>query len=150
MKPSNKNPITVRTQIKAPVETVWNLWTTPRHIKNWNSPSDDWHTTHAENDLRRDGKFLSCMEAKDGSTGFDFAGTYDQVEKYRHVAYTLEDGRKVNVEFTENGSETGVKETFDPESENSREMQRDGWQAILNNFKRYAENKKPKTLEAGN
>lgn len=136
-----KQPITVESTINAPVENVWELWTNPAHITKWNSPSEDWHTPHAENDLRAGGKFMSRMEAKDKSHGFDFEGTYDRVEKSRHIAYTMSDGRKVKIDFSPNGKETKVVETFDPEEINPLEMQQAGWQAILDNFKKYAEDR---------
>ena len=131
--------ITVKTLVKAPVKKVWKLWTTPGDIMNWNNASQDWHTPAAENDLRAGGKFNSRMEARDGSAGFDFSGVYDEVEKYRVIAYTMDDGRKVKVSFTGMGAETGIVEVFDAEAENSIELQRDGWQAILDNFRNYAE-----------
>lgn len=132
--------ITVQNTIQAPASKVWGCWTSPVHIVNWNNASDDWHTPHAENDLRVGGQFLYRMEARDGSASFDFAGTYDEVEQPRHIAYTLEDGRKVRVTFEEKDGTTKVSETFDAESTHSAEMQRDGWQAILDNFKKYVEN----------
>ncbi|MHA4847484.1 SRPBCC family protein [Flavitalea antarctica] len=139
MSTSTTQAITIRTTVNAPVEKVWEAWSKPEHITKWNSASDDWHTPRAENDLRAGGKFSSRMEAKDGSWGFDFEGVYDNVEDFKVIEYTMPDGRKVNVTFTGNGNTTEVVETFDPESENSIEMQRDGWQAILNNFKKYTE-----------
>jgi uncharacterized protein YndB with AHSA1/START domain len=131
--------ITVETTVNQPVENVWNLWSEPQHIQNWCSASDDWHTPHAENDLRTGGKFFSRMEAKDGSFGFDFGGVYDEVTEHRHIAYTMGDGRKVTIDFTPEGNATHISETFDPEDTNPAEMQRGGWQAILDNFKKYAE-----------
>lgn len=131
--------ITVRATVDAPVERVWTIWTEPDHIKQWNTASSDWHTTAAENDLRAGGKFSSRMEAKDGSIGFDFSGTYETVDPAERIAYVLGDGRKVEVTFSGNGRQTEVIETFDPENENPHEMQQAGWQAILDNFKRYAE-----------
>lgn len=139
MEVQNKSAIKVEADVKAPVEKVWDYWNKPEHITQWNQPSAAWHCPRAENDLRADGKFTSRMEAKDGSAGFDFSGIYDEVKKHKHIAYTLEDGRKVSVEFKGDGNKTEIKETFDPENENPRDMQRDGWQAILDNFKRYAE-----------
>ena len=136
---NEQSTITVETTVTAPVEKVWTLWSQPEHITKWNSPSDDWHTPRAENDLRVGGNFTSRMEAKDGSFGFDFGGTYDAVRDNEHIAYTLGDGRKVTIDFTPDGDTTRVVETFDPESENTREMQQAGWQAILDNFKKYAE-----------
>ena len=131
--------ITVKTIVEAPVEKVWSYWTNPSHIIKWNNANDDWHTPNAENDLRVDGKFLSRMEAKDGSFGFDFIGTYTTVEPHSLIEYVLEDNRKVKVEFNTTDNSTEVIETFDPETENSHELQRAGWQAILDNFKKYTE-----------
>lgn len=132
--------ITVKAVINAPMEKVWKLWTTPKDIMKWNNASDDWHTPRAENDLRSGGKFLYRMEAKDGSFGFDFAGVYDEVKRNELIAYTMGDGRKAKVTFTKNGdAQTEIVETFDAEGTNPVELQRDGWQAILNNFKKYAE-----------
>jgi uncharacterized protein YndB with AHSA1/START domain len=132
--------ITIRTAVKAPVEKVWECWTEPKHITKWNSASDDWHTPFAENDLRVGGKFTSRMEAKDGSFGFDFGGTYDEVRLYEVIAYTLGDGRKVKITFAGQENETLITETFDAETTNSVEMQQQGWQAILDHFKKYTEN----------
>ena len=137
----NNESITVETTVNAPVEKVWQLWSSPEHITKWNSASPDWHTPRATNDLRAGGKFTSRMEAKDGSMGFDFEGVYDEVRENEHLAYTMADGRKVTVNFTEDGGKTRVVETFDPEAENPREMQQAGWQAILDSFKKYAEEK---------
>lgn len=131
--------VTVETTIQAPVEKVWEYWVEPTHIKKWNSASDDWHTPIAENDLRVGGEFRSRMEAKDGSFGFDFGGIYDEVKVYEVIAYTLGDGRKVTITFKGHDNFTKVIETFDAESENSIEMQQQGWQAILDNFKKYVE-----------
>lgn len=136
----DKQPITIETTINAPIEKVWACWTKPEHITKWNNASDDWHSPQAENDLRVGGKFITRMEAKDGSAGFDFGGTYDEVKEYELIAYTMDDNRKVKITFSQhNDEEVKVVETFDPESENSMEMQRNGWQAILNNFKKYVE-----------
>lgn len=132
-------PITVENMIHAPVEKVWEYWSRPEHITKWSSASDDWHTPHAENDLRTGGKFLSRMEARDGSMGFDFSGVYDEVVPHQLIAYTMGDGRKVTVKFISSDDTTRVVETFDPESLNPVEMQQSGWQAILDNFKKYAE-----------
>jgi len=139
MENTNKAIITITATILAPAEKVWERWTVPEHIIKWNNASDDWHTTHAENDLRIGGKFLSRMEAKDGSLGFDFIGIYDLVKENKLLEYTLGDGRKVIIVFTGIGNTTNIVETFEAESENSIEMQRSGWQAILENFKKYAE-----------
>ena len=131
--------ITVENTVSAPVEKVWKLWTTPEHITRWNNASPDWHTPFAENDLRTGGTFKSRMEARDGSMGFDFAGTYDKVTPNKEIAYTMGDGRKVTVLFATQGNSTRVTETFEPETQNSLEMQRGGWQAILDSFKAYVE-----------
>lgn len=139
MSTTNVATITIENTVNAPVEKVWKYWTGPEHITKWNSPSDDWHTPFAENDLRVGGKFLSRMEAKDGSFGFDFGGVYDEVETNKLIAYTIGDGRKVYVYFTDKGNATKVVSTFEPEGINPLEMQRGGWQAILDNFKKYVE-----------
>jgi uncharacterized protein YndB with AHSA1/START domain len=131
--------ITVTTNVNAPVEKVWKTWSTPADIMQWNSASEDWHTPKAENDLRTGGTFSSRMEAKDGSMGFDFGGVYDNVIPHELIAYTMSDGRKVKVVFTAKGNETLVEETFDAETQNSEEMQRFGWQSILDSFKKYTE-----------
>lgn len=131
--------ITVKTIVDAPVEKVWEVWTEPEHIKKWNTASEDWHTTAAENDLREGGKFLSRMEARDGSFGFDFSGIYDEVKLYELIRYTLGDERKVTIQFIGKDNTTEVIETFEAENTNSPEMQQAGWQAIMDNFKRCAE-----------
>ena len=131
--------ITVKTQVNGPVEKVWELWTNPVHITHWNHASDDWFTPWAENDLQVGGKFRSRMEAKDGSFGFDFEGVYDVVEENLRIEYTLGDNRKVKIEFKEEGSSTLVTESFEAESINPLELQKNGWQAIVDNFKKYAE-----------
>ncbi len=136
---TEKTSITVEASINAPVEKVWNYWTTPGHITKWNNASDDWHTSFAENDLRAGGKFLLRMEARDGSFGFDFGGVYDEVKTNELIAYTIGDGRKVKIIFTSHGNETKVVETFQTENIHPPEMQRGGWQAILDNFKKYTE-----------
>src|SRR5688572_6274792 len=131
--------ITIETVINAPVEKVWKYWSSPEHITQWCAASDDWHAPYADNDLREDGKFRTTMAAKDGSFSFEFEGVYTKVKEHKLIEYTMADGRKVSVVFTEEGNKTRVVETFDPESENSLEMQRTGWQAILDNFKKYVE-----------
>jgi uncharacterized protein YndB with AHSA1/START domain len=133
--------ITVAVVVKAPREVVWKLWTTPEDILHWNNASDDWHTPKAVNDLRVGGTFVYRMEAKDGSFGFDFGGMYDKVKPRESIAYTLGDGRTVRIDFDENGTETIVRETFEAEKQNSAEVQRGGWQAVLNNFKKYVESR---------
>ncbi|MBA2561636.1 MAG: SRPBCC domain-containing protein [Chitinophagaceae bacterium] len=139
METQNKTIITVENSINAPVEKVWQYWTQPEHITKWNNASDDWHTPRAENDLRVGGSFVSRMEAKDGSVGFDFGGVYDQVRNNEYIEYTLGDGRKVKITFSGQGNITEVVENFETESTNSIEMQKGGWQAILDNFKKYTE-----------
>ena len=140
METPNKTTITVEAAIVAPIEKVWKYWTEPQHITQWNNASEDWHTPHAENDLKEGGRFTSRMEAKDGSFGFDFGGTYTLVETNKQIEYTLDDGRKVSINFTSQGNETTVVETFEAENMNSIELQKGGWQAILDNFKKYVEN----------
>lgn len=135
----SNSAITIEATIKAPIDKVWNYWTTPEHIMQWNNASDDWHTPHAVNDLRTGGSFLSTMAAKDGSFSFDFSGVYSDVAQHERIAYSMEDGRKVEVTFSSDSESTTVIETFDPETVNSAEMQKAGWQAILNNFKKYVE-----------
>jgi uncharacterized protein YndB with AHSA1/START domain len=131
--------ITVEITVNAPVGTVWQYFTKPDHITQWNNASADWHTPSATNDLRKGGAFSYRMEARDGSMGFDFAGTYDEVVPDRRIAYTIDDGRRVIVIFAEQNGATRIGVTFEIEQENSPEMQRAGWQAILDNFKAYTE-----------
>jgi uncharacterized protein YndB with AHSA1/START domain len=139
MSTTNVTKITVESTINAPVEKVWQYWSAPEHISKWCAASPDWHVPRAENDLQVGGKFVTRMEAKDGSFGFDFGGVYDQVKANELIEYTMEDARKVIVHFTANGDETKVVETFDAETTNPIEMQKGGWQAILDNFKNYTE-----------
>ena len=131
--------ITIETIISKPIDQVWEKWTLPQHIMAWNNASEDWYTPSAENDLRVDGSFNYKMAARDGSYSFDFSGIYDEVIFGKKIAYTIGDGRKVVVEFTELDGYVKVEETFTAEDTNSLEMQIAGWQAILDNFKRYAE-----------
>ena len=131
--------ITVEARVKAGLNAVWTAWNSPADIKRWNAASEDWHTTQSSVDLRKGGKFSSRMEAKDGSAGFDFEGTYTQVVPRKLIEYRMSDGREVKVEFAEAGGAVLVKETFDAESQNPPEMQRQGWQAILDNFARHVE-----------
>jgi uncharacterized protein YndB with AHSA1/START domain len=126
--------ITIETTIAAPVTKVWAAWTTPADIQQWNAASDDWHTTRSTVDLRVGGLFSSRMEAKDGSVGFDFTGTYTTVDPHRLIVFTMDDGRVVRVEFTAGAGGTTVRETFETEGTHSVEQQRQGWQAILDNF----------------
>jgi uncharacterized protein YndB with AHSA1/START domain len=134
-----KQAITVEIVVNAPLAKVWESWTLPQHITKWNQASDDWHTPYAENDARTGGKFKSTMAAKDGSMSFDFEGIYSLVATHERIEYAMADGRTVKVTFVANGNETKVIETFDPENENSLELQRGGWQAILDSFKKYTE-----------
>lgn len=134
-----RNPITVSATVNAPVEKVWKTWNEPQHITQWCAASDDWHAPHAENDVRAGGEFKTTMAAKDGSFSFDFGGVYDDVQEYRSLNYTMGDGRKVSILFEGEGNSTKITETFDPESQNPEEMQRGGWQAILDNFRKYTE-----------
>jgi uncharacterized protein YndB with AHSA1/START domain len=142
MEAAVKQIITVYTVINQPVEKVWKLWTSPEDIVNWNNASDDWHTAKAENNPVEGGRFSYRMEAKDGSMGFDFSGVYDKVTINKQIKYTLDDGRKVSLGFTALDGKTKIVETFESEAVHSFEAQRDGWQAILNNFKKYTESKK--------
>ncbi len=139
METATTSSITIEATIKAPIEKVWSFWSEPQHITQWAFASDDWHAPHAENDLEKDGKFKTTMAAKDGSFSFDFGGIYTNVEPNKVIEYILDDGRTVKITFLGNNNETKVTETFDPENQNPIEMQRGGWQAILNNFKKYTE-----------
>ncbi|MFN8135722.1 MAG: SRPBCC family protein [Bacteroidales bacterium] len=139
MSTAQNTAISIQAIIDAPIEKVWHHWTSPDSIKAWNQASDDWHTTRAENDLRKGGRFMSRMEAKDGSFGFDFEGIYDEVKTHELISYSLGDNRTVKIVFTNLGQQTRVDETFDAENTNPIEMQRNGWQAILNNFKKFVE-----------
>lgn len=135
----NAITITVETNVNADIEKVWAFWTQPEHITQWNNASDDWHTPKATNDLQVGGRFVSTMAAKDGSFSFDYCGTYDTITTHQHIAYTLDDTRKVSIHFTEDNGAVKVVETFEPEKINTIELQQFGWQAILNNFKQYTE-----------
>ncbi len=139
METSEKTNITVHATINAPIEKVWKIFTAPEHIMQWNNASPDWHTPSAENDLREGRKFNFRMEAKDRSFGFDFGGVYDEVKTNSLIKYTMSDGRKAKIDFSSSGNQTTVTETFEAETENSIEMQRGGWQAILDNFKKHTE-----------
>jgi uncharacterized protein YndB with AHSA1/START domain len=129
--------ITVDTLVKADLNKVWRAWNKPEDIKRWNAASDDWHTTASSVDLREGGTFSARMEAKDGTEGFDFEGTYTRIVPRELIEYRMSDGREVKVEFSERAGEVLVRETFDAETENAPEMQRAGWQAILDNFARH-------------
>lgn len=139
MEETKKAPITVTALVNAPLKEVWDKWTLPEHITKWCFAADTWHAPSAENDLHEGGRFMTRMEARDGSFGFDFGGIYTQVSTHQCIAYILADERTVRITFTEENGATYIEEVFDPENENPVEMQRDGWQAILNNFKKYAE-----------
>jgi len=139
MRTTDKTIITVEATINAPVNRVWKFWTLPEHIIHWNNANEDWHTPRAENDFRVGGSFLSRMEAKDGSFGFDFAGAYNEIKTHELIIYTIFDGRKVHISFASVGNSTTIIESFEAESENSIELQKSGWQSILNNFKHYVE-----------
>lgn len=133
--------ITVDTIVQADLDSVWRAWNDPEDIKQWNAASDDWHTTASAVDLREGGTFSARMEARDGSAGFDFEGTYTRVVPKELIEYRLEDGRNVEVQFTGAADGVLVRETFEAESENQPEVQRKGWQAILDNFTRHVEAK---------
>ena len=139
MEITETNTITVEATVNAPMEKAWNYWNEPKHVTHWCFASDDWCAPTAENDLRTGGKFKTRMEAKDGSMGFDFEAIYTNVELHKVIEYKLADERKVKITFTSHGNETTVIDTFDPENENPVEMQRGGWQAILNNYKKYCD-----------
>lgn len=136
---TEQSSITVEVRVKASVKKAWKCMTQPKHITQWNHASDDWCTPKAENDLRVGGKFNYRMEAKDGSAGFDFEGSFTKIEENKLIAYQITDGRNVEITFAEIGNETLVTETFEPENTNSVELQRQGWQAILDNFKKHVE-----------
>ncbi|WP_285009039.1 SRPBCC family protein [Pedobacter faecalis] len=140
MESKDKIQVTVQATVAAALGRVWDMWTSPTHIMQWNNASDDWHTPFTEADLRKGGKFRSTMAAKDGSMSFDFEGTYTDLEEHRLIGYEMPDGRKVSVSFTESPAGVQIVETFDAENEHPVDMQRAGWQAILDNFKKYAEN----------
>lgn len=135
------NIITVQTTVKAPIEKVWEYWNSPEHITGWAFASDDWEAPTAENDLKVGGKFKTKMAAQDGSSSFDFTGVYTKLEEHELIEYTMDDGRKVSVRFESVDGGTKITETFEPERENTEEVQRSGWQAILDNFKKYAESR---------
>lgn len=135
----NFTKITIEALIAASPEKVWDYYNSPKHITQWNHASDDWHCPKAENDMKIGGTYLARMEAKDGSFGFDFKAIYDEIIPMAKVAYTLEDERKVVTIFEKQGEQTKVTTVFDAEGMNPIDMQKAGWQAILNNFKRYTE-----------
>jgi uncharacterized protein YndB with AHSA1/START domain len=139
METTNKTVISVETSVKAQVDKVWKYWTQPAHITKWYNASADWHAPFAENDLRVNGKFKTTMAAKDGSVSFDFEGVYSKIEEYRIIEYTIIDGRKVKITFSNKDGETKVIEKFEAENIHPLDIQKGGWQAILDNFKEYTE-----------
>ena len=138
---TNTSPtvITVKTIVNAPVSKVWEYWTKSEHIMQWNNASDEWHTPAAKNDLRKDGRFVFTMAARDGSMSFDFEGVYTEVVEHKLIAYVMADGRTAKIIFDGQDYQTEIVESFDAESVNSIELQRTGWQNILDNFKKYTE-----------
>jgi uncharacterized protein YndB with AHSA1/START domain len=139
METKGKTSITIETTVNAPVDKVWTIWNEPKHITQWCTATEEWHTPKSSNDLRVGGKFNSTMAAKDGSMSFDFEGVYTKVDKHKVIEYDIADGRKVKILFTSEGNKTKIVETFEAEDQNPVEMQRGGWQAILDNFKKYTE-----------
>lgn len=135
----NTTKITIKAAISANKQKVWEYYTLPEHITKWNFAIDTWHCPHASNDFRIGGKYLARMEAKDGSFGFDYEAVYNEIKTGEKIMYTLADDRKVNIVFNEAHGQTNVTITFDAENQNPIEMQQQGWQSILNNFKKYVE-----------
>ena len=140
METTTPTVITVEADVNAPVEKVWNYYNNPDHVTKWNFAVEEWHCPWAKSDLRVGGQFSSRMEAKDGSFGFEFAATYTEVETNKKIVYVMGDGRRCTVSFLPIGNTTHMVIAFDAETQNPLEMQKGGWQAILNNFKKYAEN----------
>ena len=140
MDTNGKTTITVRVLIDSPIDRVWKIWTTPEDIVKWNYASEDWHSPQVYNDLRVGGTFNYRMEARDGSYGFDFKGVYNKVNLNELIEYTIDDSRKVKINFSYKDDKTEIVETFEAENVNSFDMQHDGWQAILDNFKKFVEN----------
>jgi uncharacterized protein YndB with AHSA1/START domain len=135
----NTQKITIQAEILADIQKVWDYYTKPEHIIHWNFAIDTWHCPHASNDLQMGGKYVARMEAKDGSFGFDYEAVYNEIIPYKKITYTLGDNRVVKIVFNESNGQTQVIITFDPENINPPELQQQGWQSILNNFKKYAE-----------
>ena len=135
----NKEIISVKTLINAPIIKVWNFWTEPKHIMNWNNASEDWHTPYSTNDLKVGGKFSYTMASKDGSMSFDFGGTYNEVIPMKKIVYTLDDDRKVTINFENSNNQVEITEIFEAENQNPKEIQQQGWQAILDSFKKYVD-----------
>lgn len=133
--------ITVTTTVNADLNTVWDCWNNPEDIKQWNAASEDWHTTQSMVDLRQGGQFKSRMEAKDGSMGFDFTGTYTKVNKPNRIEYVMDDDRQVTIDFEQTDQDVTVTEIFDAEEQHDPEYQKQGWQSILDNFARHVESK---------
>ena len=131
--------ITVKTTVTTSIEKTWDFWTNPEHITKWNNASDDWHCPKAMNDLKTGGKFNFTMAAKDNSMSFDFEGTYTNVIEFKLIEYTIVDGRKVKILFEETQNGIEIIESFEPETMNPEDLQRQGWQSIIDNFKKYAE-----------
>ncbi len=131
--------VNIQASVAVDIKKAWDCYTNPKHIVNWNFASDDWHCPSASNDLRVGGKFVSRMEAKDGSFGFDFEGVYTELVEFSKISYSMSDGRSVTVNFKSSDDHTYIDVVFDAERENSIDMQRDGWQAILNNYTKYTE-----------
>ena len=135
-----KNRITIETTINKPVVPVWNSWTDPKHVINWNFATDEWHCPKATSDFNEGGHFSYTMASKDGKMAFDLEGVFDMIQPMKRIEYTLSDGRKVSIIFEKiSEQQTRVEQSFEPESINDPEMQRLGWQAILNNFKKFTE-----------
>ena len=133
--------LTAEIIIQAPIEKVWKLWTTAADIKQWNNPSDEWHSPNVEIDLKTGGRFLFRMETKNGSVGFDHAGRYDKILLHQLIEYTVDDDRRSVIVFSTNNDSTTVTETFEPEPQNPVDMQKEFCQSVLNNFKKYVESK---------
>ena len=132
-------PITIEITVDAPIDKIWDAWSKPDHIVHWAFASDDWEASHAENDLHKGGRFKTVMGAKDQSVSFDFVGTYTEVIENKIIEYDIDDGRHVRTVFEEKPEGVKIVQTFDPEHENTAEMQRSGWTSILDNFKKYVE-----------
>jgi uncharacterized protein YndB with AHSA1/START domain len=139
MEQQERTIITVNTTVNSPITKVWEAWTRPEHITHWAFASDDWYSPKATNDLKVGGNFSTTMAAKDGSVSFDFSGTYTDVQSERFLAYLADDGRRVEIIFSSNGDQTEISEAFEAEDINTIELQQGGWQAIMDNFKKYTE-----------
>lgn len=141
METKEKKDIVVQTTVNASIEAVWKYFTEAEHIMKWYNASDDWHAPYADNDMQVGRKFKTTMAAKDGSAGFNFEGVYTNIRTHELIEYAIADGRKVSVEFSSEGDQTRVVETFEAENVYSHEMQKTGWQSILDNFKKYVESR---------